>query len=87
MAVGTITDDLAYLVRQLEGLHGLTPARVELSIEDGQVTAQIMADRMPRPLVGVGTDAAKALRELVIATEAAIRQAQRRHPRARRSRA
>jgi hypothetical protein len=82
MAVETINDDLAYCVKLLSEMHGLSPARVELSVrEDGIVVAQIMADRLPIPLTGMGTDAPEALRELVVVTEEQIRRGARRRRR------
>lgn len=82
MAVDTINDDLAYCVKLLGEMQGIAPARVELSVrEDGIVVAQIMADRLPIPLTGMGTDAPEALRELVVVTEEQIARGRRRRRR------
>ena len=73
------TDDLlAWLMEQLASFPGRVPARVELSVEDGSVVAQLMADALPLPLVGTGADAAEALTVLKANIEQAIRNARRR---------
>ncbi|HEY5389884.1 MAG TPA: hypothetical protein VIJ83_04960, partial [Solirubrobacteraceae bacterium] len=78
--------DLALLLDLLPDLQGLTPARVELSLEDGRVVAQIMADRIAVPLAGAGEDAPAALRELVLTVERAAKAARRRRAKGRRAR-
>jgi hypothetical protein len=80
-----VEDTLAFLMALLPDLQGLTSARLELSIEDGRVTAQIMADRIAVPLVGAGEDAPAALGELVEAVEQAAKEGRRRR-RAKRTR-
>jgi hypothetical protein len=58
----TTDADLLVLVKLLAELPGLTPARLELSIEDGIVTAQVMADKIAVPLAAQGADASSAPR-------------------------
>ncbi|MGA2455469.1 MAG: hypothetical protein ABSG93_18330 [Solirubrobacteraceae bacterium] len=74
----TTDADLRVLVKLLAELPGLTPARLELSIEDGIVTAQVMADKIAVPLAAQGADAPTALRELVEAVEQAAKERRRR---------
>ena len=75
----TTDDDLRVLVKLLAELPlGLTPARLELSIEDGIVTAQVMADKIAVPLAGQGADAPAALRALVERVEQAAKERRRR---------
>ena len=76
----TTDADLRVLVKLLAELPGLTPARLELSIEDGIVTAQVMADKIAVPLAAQGADAPAALRALVEAVEQAANERRRRRP-------
>jgi hypothetical protein len=69
--------DLRVLLKLLAELPGLTPARLELSIEDGIVTAQVMADKIAVPLAAQGADAPAALRALVEEVEQAAKQRRR----------
>ncbi|HYM55290.1 MAG TPA: hypothetical protein VES97_08000 [Solirubrobacteraceae bacterium] len=69
----TTDADLRVLVKLLTELPGLTPARLEFSIEDGIVTAQVMADKIAMPLAGQGADAPAALRALVETVEQAVK--------------
>ena len=74
----TTDADLLVLVELLAELPGLTPARLELSFEDGIVTAQVMADKIAVPLAAQGADAPAALRALVEAVEQAAKERRRR---------
>jgi hypothetical protein len=74
----TTDADLRVLLELLAELPGLTPARLELSTEDGIVTAQIMADKLAVPLASHGADAPAALRALVEAAEQAAKNRRRR---------
>jgi hypothetical protein len=49
-----ISDDLAAILDRLDqGVH-VTPSRVELSRDNGEWVAQIMADPLHEPIVGRG---------------------------------
>jgi ribosome-associated translation inhibitor RaiA len=78
VSAGELTDDLGRVLKVLAELPGLTPARLELSIEDADVTAQIMADKIAVPLVGHGSDAPTAIRSLVECMEREGRKGRRR---------
>lgn len=62
--IRTIQRDLDWLTRLLERMGTRRPARLELSVDGGDVIVQLMADHIPKPLVGRGDTPTKAIRDL-----------------------
>jgi hypothetical protein len=65
--VSSVLDALALIgatLTRLDRRSHATPARVELSQDDGQWTAMIMADPLRQPLCATGHSPAAAVQEL-----------------------
>jgi len=78
----TLGEHMRFLMEVIAdaGHRSLSPPRVELSLEHGTVTAQVMADGLAVPLVGQGQDAPAALGALVETIQTVAREARRRRP-------
>lgn len=65
--MGTVVDGLEIigaLLKQLDRRRHTTPARLEVSQEEGRWTAMILADNLTRPMCASGHSPAAAVQEL-----------------------